>query len=150
MTAVESNQGSRLSSRRKEYQMEPIQGNVLGQRPRSAVRTSFVLPEGMLCDPPLLVQKHLGESNGQEDSSQTPFWLSSSPVSNLNPQLETLRTAWLDMTRLLANRPVVEVPEVFEMPAVATRRVWAKVRYVGPAPFVFVDELADDATDTHD
>lgn len=122
--------------------MEPIQGNVLGQRPRSAVRTSSVLPEGMLCDPPLLVQRHLGESNDQE-GNQTPFWLSSSPVSNLDPQLETLRMAWLDMTRLLAHRHVAKVPETFEMPPVPMVRVRGRVRQVYQAPFVFVDDFMD-------
>ena len=45
-------------------------------------------------------------------------------------------------------RPASEVPEVFEMPSVPTVRVWGKVRHVGPAPFVFVDELADEFAET--
>lgn len=130
--------------------MESIQGNVLAQRSRSVVRTSFVSSEGTLCDPPLLVQKHLGESDSQEANGQTRFWLSSSPVSNLDPQLETLRMAWLDMTRLLAQRHVVEVPEMFEMPPVPTVRVRGRVRQVYQAPFVFVDDLADDPVERSD
>ena len=124
--------------------MEPIQGNVLAQHSRSVVRTSFVSSEGTLCDPPLLVQKHIGEIGIQGDSSQTLFWLSSSPVSHLDPQLETLRTAWLDMTRLLAQRHTAEVPETFEMPPVPTVRVRGRVRQVYQAPFVFVDDFTDD------
>ena len=123
--------------------MKPTEGNVLAQRSRSVVRTSFVSSEGTLCDPPLLVQKHLGESDSQEDSSQTRFWLSSSPVSHLDTQLETLRTAWMDMTRLLAQRHVDEVPEMFEMPPVPTVRVRGRVRQVYQAPFVFVDDFTD-------
>lgn len=46
-----------------------------------------------------------------------------------------------------AEAETTEIPEIFEMPSVPTVRVWAKVRHVGPAPFVFVDELADDTTD---
>lgn len=123
--------------------MEPTQGNVLAQRSRSVVRTSFVSSEGTLCDPPLLVQKHLGESDNQEDNGQTRFWRSSSPVSNLDPQLETLRMAWLDMTRLLAHQHVAEVPEMFEMPPVPTVRVRGRVRQVYQVPFVFVDDFTD-------
>ena len=124
--------------------MEPTQENVLTQRSRSVVRTSFVSLEGTLCDPPSLVQKHLIEGILQEDNNLTPFWLSSTPVSNLDHQLETLRTAWQDMARLLANRYVAEVPEMFEMPPVPTVRVRGRVRHVYQAPFVFVDDLADD------
>ncbi len=36
-----------------------------------------------------------------------------------------------------------EVPEVFEMPPVPTRRVFGRVHKTGPAPFVFVDDFAD-------
>jgi hypothetical protein len=36
-----------------------------------------------------------------------------------------------------------EIPEVFQMPPVPTTRVRARVRNVGPAPFVFVDELSE-------
>jgi|GEM_PF-4657450 len=122
--------------------MTPSKSNVSTQPPTSAVRTSSLSSEGGLCEPPALVQKHLA------DKPQSQFWLDSSPVSNPNHELETLRDAWREMAELLANRPSVEVSEVFEMPAVATKRVWAKVRHMGPAPFVFVDELADDATDT--
>lgn len=118
--------------------MTPNDSNVFTETPASAVRTSSLSSEGDFCEPPPLVQRHLA------DKSQNPFWLDSSPVSNPDHELETLRHAWREMAELLANRPAVEVPEVFEMPAVATRRVWATVRHIGPAPFVFVDELADD------
>ena len=103
----------------------------------SAVRTSSLSSEGGLCEPPALVQKHLS------DKPQNPFWLDPSPVSNPSHELETLRDAWRKMAELLANRPSVEVPEVFEMPAAPTVRVRGRVRNVGPAPFVFVDELED-------
>lgn len=118
--------------------MEMMTENVSAQALASAPRTSFVSSEGRLCDPPSLVQKHL-----VEDAAQTPFWQDISPVSNPKHELETLRAAWREMTEILANRPAAEVPEVFEMPTVPTRRVWAHVRHVGPAPFVFVDELAE-------
>lgn len=39
--------------------------------------------------------------------------------------------------------PAEEAPEVFQMPPVPTTRVRARVRHVGPAPFVFVDELSE-------
>lgn len=141
---MECDQGVVAIQPKKEHMMTPNKSNVSTQLSTFAVRTSSLSSEGGLCEPPPLVQRHL------VDKPQSPFWLDSSPVSNPNHEMETLRDAWREMAELLANRPVVEVPEVFEMPAVTTRRVWAKVRYVGPAPFVFVDELADDATDTHD
>lgn len=120
--------------------MEMITENVSAQALASAPRTSFVSSEGRLCDPPSLVQKHL-----VEDAAQTPFWQDISPVSNPKHELETLRAAWQEMAQILANRPVTEIPEVFEMPPAPRVRVRGRVRRVYQAPFVFVDDLADQA-----
>lgn len=122
--------------------MTPNKSNVSTQPPTSAVRTSSLFSdalssEGSLCEPPALVQKHLA------GKPQNPFWLDPSPVSNPSHELETLRDAWREMAELLANRPSVEVPEVFEMPAAPTVRVRGRVCNVGSVPFVFVDELED-------
>jgi len=57
--------------------------------------------------------------------------------------LETLRTAWRELAEIIENTHIPEVPEVFQMPPVPTKRVRARVRHVGQAPFVFVDELTE-------
>lgn len=119
-----------------------VQGVIPAQKPRLTVRASSVSSvssEGRLCAPPAIVQKQFAEASMYSE----PFWLAPSPVSDQTHQIEALRAAWREMTEILANRPPAEVPEVFEMPTVPTRRVWAHVRHVGPAPFVFVDELAE-------
>lgn len=96
--------------------------------------------EGSLVAPPRLVQQHWQESGmGRED-----FWQAASPASNPAHELETLRAAWQELAPIMAHRPLVELSEVFEMPPAMTVRVQARVRHVGPAPFVFVDELADE------
>lgn len=97
------------------------------------------LSEGRLVAAPLLVQKYLDED------AQGPqgFWAVPSPVSDPSHELETLRTAWRELAEIIENSRTPEVPEVFQMPPVPTNRVHARVRHVGPAPFVFVDELAE-------
>ncbi len=57
-------------------------------------------------------------------------------------------TAWRDRNGVSAECPALddpasEVPEVFQMPPVPTRRLLGRVRHVEPAPFAFVDELAE-------
>jgi len=121
-----------------------VQEVVPAQKPRLTVRASFVSPvssEGGLCDPPAIVQKQFAETS----MSSEPFWLAPSPVSDPTHQIEALRAAWREMTEILANRPVAEVPEVFAMPPAPTVRVRGRVRRVYQAPFVFVDDLADQA-----
>ncbi len=44
---------------------------------------------------------------------------------------------------LIRDDPATEVPEVFQMPPAPTRRILGRVHKVGPAPFVFVDDFAD-------
>lgn len=121
--------------------MNAIDRNVSAETHKFTTRTSSASPanEGSLVAPPRLVQEHWRENNEREE-----FWRASSPVSDPKHELETLRTAWREMAELLANRALVETPEVFEMPPAMTRRVRACVRNIGLAPFVFVDEYADD------
>ncbi len=123
----------------------PADENIPAEAGVPTARTAFVLAlpsEGALCAPPLLVQQHWAE--GHTASEQ--FWLASSPVSDPEHELSILRNNFRILAELLAERPAAQVPEVFEMPPAPTIRVRMRVHKIGPAPFVFVDDLADEVT----
>lgn len=92
--------------------------------------------EGRLVTAPALVQGYL-------DEKSQDLWATLSPASDPSHELGTFRTAWHELIEIIANSSLREVPEVFQMPPVPTTRVRARVRHVGPAPFVFVDELSE-------
>ena len=106
-----------------------------------SVRTSSHRPasEGGLVDPPKLVQQHW-----EDQLASVPFWASPSPTSDPTHELETLRSAWRELSSILASQSLLEAPEVFQMPPPPTRRITGKVRKIGPAPFVFVDDFIVD------
>ncbi len=119
------------------------QGVVHVRQSFSARHTFSVLDEGTLCAPPAILQRS-GYSSLAE-MSEAQRWPIASDSADLKLALAAFGDAVSEMKRVLANRRVVEVPEVLETPAVPTRRVLAKVRHRGPAPFVFVDDLADNS-----
>ena len=107
--------------------------------PNARTLSKRLPPEGRLVAPPALVRQHRGE----DAETQQAFWEVPSPASDPSHELETLRTAWRELSEIIANIRLPEVPETFQMPPAPTTRIRARVRHVGPAPFVFVDELAE-------
>jgi len=95
--------------------------------------------EGRLVAPPPLVQKCWDE----DAQGSQALWATLSPASDPSHELGVFHTAWHELAEIIANSRPPEVPEVFQMPPVPTKRVHARVRHVGQAPFVFVDELAE-------
>lgn len=93
--------------------------------------------EGRLAPPPAIVQ----EARDAFASNSEPFWETSIPVSGESET--TLRASWHELIEILASHLMPEVPEVFEMPPVPKTRVRMRVRNIGPAPFVFIDDAAD-------
>ncbi len=122
--------------------------NIATTAPAPSIRTSSRHPseeakseEGKLVDPPKLVRQHWED----DQSASLPFWASPSPTSDPTHELETLRIAWRELSSILASQSLLEAPEVFQMPTPPTRHITGKVRKIGPAPFVFVDDfLVDD------
>lgn len=96
-------------------------------------------PEGRLVAAPAIIQGYLDEGVLQSQA----LWAALSPTSDPSHELGTFRTSWRELVEIIANSSLREVPEVFEMPPVPTVRVRARVRHVGAAPFVFVDELSE-------
>ena len=96
--------------------------------------------EGPLVSPPRIVREADAAPAGWETFRAAP-----SPVSDPTHELAQFRMAWQELNEMLAQHLAPEAPEVFEMPSAPTTHVRARVRHVGPAPFTFVDDFADES-----